>query len=219
MELHRLKSMPVDYDQELFDKFYNDCCPYMDKLARTICPKYFNVTPDIIRSWFDDKFIFAYSKYHNEMSDKSLKSYLLKSVKQFRVNLIKRAHSQIAENNIKLLSTDNTDTWVKHQMEVIADEPVQVDEVLLEEVKKEMRAYLDEDEFLFFKLTLNPPPAVLKSKQVNIPNLMWARFLGLPETTESDLYIEYLRDKIRKGIKQVRKKYRRGTITFSHSYQ
>lgn len=219
MELHRLKDMPADYDPELFIKFYNDCSPYMDSLARSIYPKYFNVTPDIVRSWFDDKFMFAYRKYHNEMSDKSLKSYLIKSVKQFRVNLIKRAHSQKAENNIRLLSTDDTENWVKYQLGVIMDEPTPIDEVLLEEVKTEMKKYLDDDEFFFFNLTLNPPPQVLRAKQVNIPNSRWAKFLGLPESEESDLYIEYLRGKIRKGIKQVRKKYGRGTITFSHSYR
>lgn len=218
MELHRLKEMPEDYDPELFGKLYSECCPYMDKLARSINPKYYNVTEDVIRSWFDDKFIFAYCKYHNEMSDNSLKSYILKSLKQVRCNILKKAYSDRAEINVKLLSTDDTENWAKYQLDVIDDEPTPVDEVLLKEVTEEIAKALDEDEYFFFKLTLNPPPSVLNPKQVHIPNSSWAKFLGLPEGDESDLYIDHLRYRIQLSINQVRKKYRRKTIKFSHPY-
>ena len=33
MEIHRLKEMQDDYDEELFNKIYKDCSKLMDKLT------------------------------------------------------------------------------------------------------------------------------------------------------------------------------------------
>ena len=51
-EINRLKELPEDYDVELFNFYYKSMTPLIRKLAKNIDPRRFNVSRDIIISYF-----------------------------------------------------------------------------------------------------------------------------------------------------------------------
>lgn len=210
MELHRLKEMQEDYDPALFNKLYKEMSHYMDTLAASINPKYYNVTPDIIRSWFDDKFIFVYNKYHNEMSDISLKSHLLKSLAQVRKRYLRKAYTDEADANISLVHIDD-DERNRIQIEDVIDDGNDSKTALLREALRDLKEILTDDGYYFLKLKLNPPPQVLKPEHTHITDEDWASFLGLP-IDDGVYYIASLNKEISLGISQLKKRHERRLI-------
>lgn len=53
-EIHRLKPMK-EYDQAVFQRMYKICKPVIRNLVRQIDAKRFDLTPDIIQSYFGIK--------------------------------------------------------------------------------------------------------------------------------------------------------------------
>lgn len=206
MELHRLKEMQDDYDEELFNKIYKDCSKLMDKLTFGINPLYYGVTTDIIRSWFDDKFIYVYNKYYGEMSDKSLKSHIIKALQQFRCRILRGAYTQHSEKNIEMIRLDDEE-YQRYNMDVIDDIEPEVDEELLAKVKDFMKQTLSEDAYFLFNLQLNPPPMVLSNEKETLDE-KWASFLGLPQEESTYIYFDNLREEISRGTKRCRNKFK-----------
>ena len=62
-EIHRLKPMK-EYDQAVFQRMYKICKPVIRNLVRQIDAKRFDLTPDIIQSYFWDKMLFVFNKYY-----------------------------------------------------------------------------------------------------------------------------------------------------------
>lgn len=50
-ELHRLKTMQENYDQQMFLRLYKVCKPVIRNLTKQIDYKRYNLTPDIISSY------------------------------------------------------------------------------------------------------------------------------------------------------------------------
>ena len=72
-ELHRLKPMQ-EYDEATFNRLYKVCKPVIRNLTRQIDYKRFNLTPDIIQSYFWDKMLFVFNKYYGECTEEHLKA-------------------------------------------------------------------------------------------------------------------------------------------------
>lgn len=206
MELHRLKEMQEDYDEELFNKIYKDCSKLMDKLTFGINPLYYGVSSDIIRSWFDDKFIYVFNKYYNEMSDKALKSHIIKALQQFRCRILRGAYTQTSSKNIELVRLDGEE-YQRYNMDIIDEIEPEVDQELLSKVKDYMKQILSEDAYFFFNLQLNPPPMVL-SETKDIPDEKWASFLELPQEESTYVYLDKLKEEIARGTKRCKNKFK-----------
>lgn len=206
MELHRLKEMQDDYDEELFNKIYKDCSKLMDNLTFGINPLYYGVTTDIIRSWFDDKFIYVYNKYYGEMSDKSLKSHIIKALQQFRCRVLRGAYTQYSKKNIEMIRLDDEE-YQRYNMDVIDDIEPEVDEELLAKVKDFMKQTLSEDAYFLFNLQLNPPPMVLSNEKETLGE-KWASFLDLPQEESTYIYLDKLREEISRGTKRCRNEFK-----------
>lgn len=206
MEIHRLKEMQDDYDEELFNKIYKGCSKLMDKLTFGINPLYYGVTTDIIRSWFDDKFIYVYNKYYGEMSDKSLKSHIIKALQQFRCRVLRGAYTQHSEKNIEMVRLDDEE-YQRYNMDVIDEIEPEVDEELLSKIKDFMKQTLSEDAYFLFNLQLNPPPMVL-SHDKESQDAKWAAFLNLPQEESTYIYFDKLREEIQRGTKRCRNKFK-----------
>lgn len=84
-ELHRLKPMK-DYDEATFNRLYKVCKPVIKNLTRQIDYKRFNLTPDIIQSYFWDKMLFVFNKYYGECTEEHLKARILASLSTFKIN-------------------------------------------------------------------------------------------------------------------------------------
>lgn len=211
MELHRLKEMDEDYDPALFNKLYKEMSHYMDTLAASINPKYYNVTPDVIRSWFDDKFIFVYNKYHNEMSDNSLRSHLLKSLAQVRKRYLRGAYTEDAGVNISLVYIDDDDRNRVQIEDVIEGEGKDTKTALLKKTLDDLKEILTDDGYYFLRLELNPPPQVLKPESTHITDEDWATFLGLP-LEDGIYYITTLKKEISSAVTLLKKRHERRLI-------
>lgn len=197
--------MQDDYDEELFNQIYKDCNQLMNRLASTINPAYYGVTPDIIRSWFDDKFIYVFNKYYGEMSDKALKSHIIKSLQQYKCRILRGAYTFQAEGNIDMIRLDDeeNDRFTK---DVIDEDDNEVNQELLQKVKDYMKKILSDDAYLLFNLQLNPPPMVLAGDNP-LSNEKWVKFLDLPVTDYTISYIDKLKESIDSGIKKCRVKF------------
>lgn len=84
-ELHRLKPMQ-EYDEATFNRLYKVCKPVIRNLTRQIDYKRFNLTPDIIQSYFWDKMLFVFNKYYGECTEEHLKARILASLSTFKIN-------------------------------------------------------------------------------------------------------------------------------------
>ena len=83
-ELHRLKTMQENYDQQMFLRLYKVCKPVIRNLTKQIDYKRYNLTPDIISSYFWDKMLYVFNKYYGTCSEEHLKARILASLSTFK---------------------------------------------------------------------------------------------------------------------------------------
>ena len=105
-ELHRLKPMQ-EYDEATFNRLYKVCKPVIRNLTRQIDYKRFNLTPDIIQSYFWDKMLFVFNKYYGECTEEHLKARILASLSTFKNKLLRSAYGEQAEYNQSLFKLDD----------------------------------------------------------------------------------------------------------------
>lgn len=84
-EIHRIKEF-TNYNREQFEKLYRLCKPLVRNLSRSIDSRRFNVSQDIIQSYFWDKFLYVYNKYQDRYDEERLKATLLTSLQIFKIN-------------------------------------------------------------------------------------------------------------------------------------
>ena len=195
MELHRLKEMKKDYDKDLFCKLYKETEGLRNNLTYQIDSRRYGVTPDIIKSWFDDKFIFVFNKYYGDIGHDQLKAYLINALRTFKFRMLRKAYSK---NNIYL-----NEVYLEGEQELINIIP-QKDEVseydiFLELALKYLKKNLTDDAFLILEIQLNPPPFILSkvnNPKTKIPAKLIAEYLELEPSKESTGYISDLRNEI-----------------------
>lgn len=221
-EIHRLKEFE-NKNPLLFTKMHKVCKPYINNLSKTIDPKKYNVSQDIIRDYFWDKFMYVYDKYYHtcievENNEDKFKHTLLHSLGLFRNKLLRNAYTQQAEFNSVLVPFDTlfNDSGGDEDNEEEDDiEPTKnndlVDEVS-QETSPKMEALLGflsnkltKDEILLFQTELNPPE-FFRSKnggfKVTIVRLI--EFFELPKNTTSYNMISDMRNHINKALNEAR---------------
>ena len=105
-ELHRLRPMQEGYDRNLFNELYKVCQPIIRNLVRQIDCRRFNVSPDIIKSQFDDKLLFVFNKYYGVVNKDQLKYTMIRALTTYKLHLLKYAYTDRAEFNQHQLSLD-----------------------------------------------------------------------------------------------------------------
>lgn len=106
-ELHRLKTMQENYDQQMFLRLYKVCKPVIRNLTKQIDYKRYNLTPDIISSYFWDKMLYVFNKYYSTCSEEHLKARILASLSTFKNKLLRSAYGEQAEYNQSLFKLDD----------------------------------------------------------------------------------------------------------------
>jgi len=153
-ELHRLKEFG-DYDREMFERLYKVCKPLIRSLSRNIDCKRYNVSRDIIQSYFWDKFMYVFNKYQTQYSEERLKATLLSSLQTFKNKLLRNAYTQQAEFNQELTSFE---VLYDNSKELLDDsEETRYKEDLSRRFHQYLQDNLTPDEYLLFKIELNPP--------------------------------------------------------------
>lgn len=195
-ELHRLKPMQEVYDVNLFNRLHKICCPVIKKLSKQVDCKRFNLSQDIIVSYFWDKMLFVFNKYYGTCSEEHLKARILSSLSTFKNKLLRSAYTEQAEYNQQLFKLDDL---FEDSKEFIDDEEQTAQKShLMELVNNYMKEKLSSDAYLVFEAITTPPPYIKERVKdgARITNLLLVEFFDMPRNKSSVRYLSELRDDI-----------------------
>ena len=206
-ELHRLTEF-THYDPKQFERVYKKCKPLMKKLVKQIDARRYNVTSDVIFSYFEDKFLYVYNKYQDVYDEERLKATILSALSVFKNKLLRSAYSQQAEFNQELDSFEDIHEsgreWVDDKEEVEAREDIH------ERFHQYMKDHLTPDEYLVFVTQLDPPPYIKERMlhgRVTVEHLI--DFFDLPRNKRSVNIITEYRTHIKEVLTKAEKEFHR----------
>lgn len=206
MEIHRLKPMKEGYDQDLFNRLYKETEGLRNLLTYQIDHRRYGVTQDIIKSWFDDKFIFVFNKYYGEITNDQLKGRIINALRTFKFRMLRKAYSKynIYNNEVRLEGEKNLINIIP------IDDGISNHQLFLELALIYLKKNLCDDSFLVLQVDLNPPPYIL-NKMVNpktkIPAKLIAEYLDLEPSRDSTLYINDLRSEVSYWVSQAKEHF------------
>lgn len=208
-EIHRLKEFQ-HVDNDLFNKMYKICKPLINKLARSIDSRRYNVSPDIIRDYFWDKFMYVYNKYQDEYEEERLKATLISSIRTFKNKLLRNAYTQQAEFNQELTSFEQVfeagREWEDDTEETEYKEDLSI------RFNEYLQSKLTEDEYLLFRTELEPPQYLIDKKNEShgkISVLHLIDFFELPRNKRSASYISEMRKHIKEVLENTATEFKR----------
>lgn len=210
-EIHRLKEIS-NYDREEFEKLYKACTPLVKRLARNVDHRRYDVTPDVIQSYFWDKFLYVYNKYKGKGYDYNrLRATLISSLKTFKNKLLRNAYTKQAEFNQDLTSFEDIYEKGEKEWEDEIDE-TEYKEDLSQRFNQYMRDHLTEDEFILFKTELDPPPFFeerIKESHGKISILSLIDYFELPRDRRSAKYLSEMRSHINRVLEEAKSDFKR----------
>lgn len=208
-ELHRLKEFG-EYDKEQFERLYKVCKPLIRSLSRNIDCKRYNVSRDIIQSYFWDKFMYVYNKYQDKYDEERLKATLLSSLQVFKNKLLRNAYTQQAEFNQELTSFevlfDGSKEWLDDKDETIYKEDLSI------RFHQYLQDNLTPDEYILFKTELNPPPFFkerMEQSHGKLSVLHIIDYFELPRNRKSQAIISEMRTHIKDTLKKAGQELKR----------
>lgn len=208
-EIHRLKEFQ-HVDNDLFNKMYKICKPLINKLARSIDSRRYNVSPDIIRDYFWDKFMYVYNKYQDEYGEERLKATLISSIRTFKNKLLRNAYTQQAEFNQELTSFEQVfeagREWEDDTEETEYKEDLSI------RFNEYLQQKLTEDEYLLFRTELEPPQYLIDKKNEShgkISVLHLIDFFELPRNKRSASHISEMRKHIKEVLENAATEFKR----------
>ena len=198
--------MQEGYDEKLFNKLYKETEALRNLLTYQIDHRRYGVTQDIIKSWFDDKFIFVFNKYYGTITEGQLKGRLINALRTFKFRMLRKAYSKynIYNNEVRLEGKHNL-------LNIIPlDDEISDHDLFLELSLKYLKKNLCDDAFLVLEIELNPPPFILskvKSHTTKIPNKLIAEYLDLEPSRDSSLYIGDLKSEIDYWVREAKEHF------------
>lgn len=208
-EIHRLREFD-HYDEALFNKMYGICRPLIKKLSRGIDCRRYNVSPDIIQSYFWDKFLFVYNKYQDKYDEERLKATLLSSLRTFRNKLLRSAYTRQAEFNSELASFE--DIYESGKEWIDDSDETEYKEELSNRFNEFMQEHLTPDEYLVFRTELNPPPffeARIKESHGKLSILHLIDFFEVPRDKKSHKMFTEMRKHIKETLELAKTEFKR----------
>lgn len=199
MELHRLKEMQSNYDNDLFNQLYKDTQGLKRSLVYQIDSRRLGVTPDIIESWFDDKLIFVFNKYYGKVSNDVLKGFIINSLKTFKFRILRKAY-----HDHTIVSLDDESKLIN-----IIPDPQETSnkETLLSLALSFMKDKLSDNAWLVFELELDTPEYILsrlKNPKTKIPAKLICEYLNLEVNGNAIAFINSLREEIQNCIEEAK---------------
>lgn len=157
-ELNRIKKIH-EYDEKEFNQLYKLVLPYIKRLSRNIDARRLSVSSDLIESYFMDKFLFIFNKYHSIYEYEQLKANILTGLKKYSYRLMRDGYTQRSEFNQQLVSFEDLFDDSKEDFDII-EEGSELD-ILSHILQNFMEERLTPDEYLVWRITLDPPPFIL----------------------------------------------------------
>jgi hypothetical protein len=209
MELHRLKPMKAGYDEKLFNKLYKETEDLRRSLVYQIDPRRFGVSSDIIKSWFDDKFIFVFNRYFGEYDEGRLKGYLINSLKTFKLRILRKAYSKynIHPNEVRLDDDYGLINIIPIESEISESD------LFLEMALSFLKEKLSLDAYTLLQLELNPPLYItskMDNPKTKIPAKLIAEYFELSPDKDSISFINMLRGEIETSVNLARSYFSTG---------
>lgn len=195
-ELHRLTKMQEVYDVKLFNRLHKICTPVIRRLSKQVDCKRFNLSEDIINSYFWDKMLFVFNKYYGTCDEEHLKARILSSLSTFKNKLLRSAYTEQAEYNQHLYKLEDL---FEDSKELEDDIDYNANKTyMIDLVNNYMKAHLSSDALLVFEAITTPPPFIKENVKEGsrITNLTLIEFFGLPKSRNSVRYISELREDI-----------------------
>ena len=197
MEIHRLQTMKENYPEELFNQIYYQTKQLRKKLASQIDHRRYGVSPDIIESWFDDKFIYVFNKHFDNKDPDVLKGFIINSLAMFKYRVLRKAYSKEGEYYSNMVELEGESNLINF----IPDVNQADNESIFKDLALSfMRDKLSDDAFTLLQIQLNPPPYILNrlvKHNSSIPSDLIAEFLGLSLCNKTKKYISALRKEIK----------------------
>jgi hypothetical protein len=201
-ELHRLKPMQEVYDVDLFEYLYKISKPVIRRLSRQIDATRFNVSPDIIESYFWDKMLYIFNKYYGTCSEEHLRARILGGLSTFKNHLLHSAYTERAQFNQSIKSFEDLyeDSNEDHDNEFSEEEVDIPTSEMFKKVWDYMMEKLYPDAQLVFEAIYTPPPFIREYPDYKdgnrITNKMLMDFFALPNDHSSEKYIKELREDV-----------------------
>jgi len=206
MEIHRLTPMKDGYSEELFNKLYKETRNLRKSLARQIDSRRYGVTPDIILSWFDDKFIFVFNKHFDNKDPDVLKGFIISALQTFKFRILRKAYGLEGEFHGSKVDLEGEDNLIN----IIPDTTFNKTEDIFYNLALEfMKDRLTSNAYILFQIQMDPPPYILNRINNNnsrISNSLIAEFLGIEMETQSatERYVKNLKKEVNLTIKKAR---------------
>lgn len=203
-EIHRLKPMK-EYDQAVFQRMYKICKPVIRNLVRQIDAKRFDLTPDIIQSYFWDKMLFVFNKYYGTDTEEHLKAQILASLSTYKSKLLRYAYTERAsyyQNQYRLEDLfDDSKELEDNTEEVTAHNE------MWKMLNDYMMEHLNTDAKLVWEVTVTPPPFIKEKIKdgARVTNLILVDFFNMPKTRNSIRYFTELKEDIEFWLDKAKK--------------
>ena len=199
-EIHRLTEFK-NVDEKMFNRLYKVAKPIIRKLTFGIDTRKYGVSRDILESYFWDKMMFVYNKYHEIYDEDRLKYTIIHALGLFRNKLLRAAYTQQGEFNSDTMSFEDLFEAGKEWED--DTEETEYKEELHNRFHEFMKAHLTPDEYLLFVTQLNPPPFLLersKNSHGRISIYSLIEFFDLPKTTRAQEIISGMRRHIDEAL-------------------
>ena len=205
MEIHRLTQMKEGYPVDLFNKLYKETESLRRSLSFQIDHRRYGVTQDIIKSWFDDKFIFVFNKHFQDKEPDILKGFLINSLRTFKMRILRKAYNGEGEFYGSCVTLDGEYDLIN----IIPDTDKGDNESVFYNLAMEfMKKKLSDNAYLLFQVQIDPPPYIMSRVEncnSRIPNKLIAEFLNIDnDLDEADRYIKSLKKEINNAIKSAK---------------
>ncbi len=206
MELHRLEELPSDFPHQLFNRLHKETRGLTKNLVKNIDHRRFGVTPDIIESWFDDKFIFVFNKYFRDMEEPHLKHSLIKALGLFKCRILRKAYTGEAEIYSNVINLSDSEEQERFINVIPSDDEPDEKTLFLSMALEFLKTELTREAYLVFELQLSPPEYLIQRSRSknNITSKLLVEYLDLPDTRESVRYVDSLKTEIRLTIEKAR---------------
>ena len=210
-ELNRIKSI-TPYDQKTFNTLYKVCSPLIRRLTKNIDARRLNISPDIVESFFWDKFLYIFNKYQAEQSYEHLKASLITGLKKYSYRLMRECYSKQSEFNQTLVSLDLLYDSSKEDEEgsisFLEDEDTH--NAMLDQLTMFLQERLTEDEFLIYELILDPPPFLqvrIEESRGKLSILHLIDYFEFPRNRRVYNYLNQMRNKVINTLEEAKAEF------------
>ena len=197
-ELHRVKDCSA-LDRDRFETFFQKMKPLIRRLTMQVNPKKFGYPPDVIQSYFMDKFMFVFQKYQ-DCSDNKLNAMLISSLTMYKNKLVRINYNSDSNFNESMVSLDTLYSCGEEDDIEDRKESHYMRDILWGYMKK----HLSEDEFLIFQTELDPPDWFL-SQGGRITNMSLIEFFNLPRDRKAYKIVSAMRHHIEEVLEEAKR--------------